>query len=98
WLHQPAERSDVAKYVSRPAAEGGASNPHRGPVDLDGLAALRMTVEHDARTAKSIGDDAVGTGLDVTPLDGQHSLRVRQVPFLATVALLETGQHQLRAH
>ena len=37
-------------------------------------------------------------GLGVAALDAEHALGVREVPLLAAVALLEPGDHELRAH
>ena len=57
-----------------------------------------MAVEHDAAAAEGVGEEAVGAGLGVSALDGEHPLGMREVPRLAAVALFEPGEHQLRAH
>ena len=43
-------------------------------------------------------DEAIGSGLDVTPLDLQHAVGMGQIPHFAAAALFEAGQHELRAH
>ncbi len=98
-LHQPAERADIADRRSpSPAAEGLARDCHAGAIDLRGIAGVAVAVEHDARAAEGVGEDAVRPGLGVAPLNGQHALGMGEVPGLAAVALLQAGQHQLRAH
>ena len=57
-----------------------------------------MAIEHDPAAAKRVCEQAVRACLDVTALDPQHALRVREVPGLAGVSLFEPRQHQLRAH
>jgi hypothetical protein len=59
---------------------------------------MGMAVEHNARTAEGVGQDAIRAGLGVAPLDGQHPLGVSQIPRLPATALLEPCQHQLGAH
>ena len=81
-----------------PAVEGLARDLDRGPVDGHGLIGVRMAVEHDARAAERVGEDAIRAGLGVAPLNGQDPLGVGEVPLLAAVALLQAGEHQLRAH
>ena len=97
-FHQPAERSYVADDVAGPAVEGLPRNLHCGAIDLHRSTGLRMPVEHDSRAAERVGENAIGTGLGIAALDGQHPLRMRQVPGFAAVSLFESGQHQLRAH
>ena len=70
----------------------------RGLVDFDDLIAATMAIEHDPRAAKGVGDDAVGAGLGIAPLDREHALGMREIPGFAAVALLEAGEHQLSAH
>ena len=48
-----------------------------------------MAVEHDARSAEGVGDDALRAGLRIAALDGQHPLRMREIPGLAAVALFQ---------
>ncbi len=97
-LHQPAERPDVAEHPAFPAAERGARDLDAGPVDRGDVVGMPVAIEHDARAAERVGDDAVRAGLGVAPLDRQHALGVGQVPGLAAIALLEPGDHELRAH
>ena len=79
-------------------AERLADDLDGGPIDLDDLVGVAVPVEHDARAAERVGENAIGAGLGVAALDRQHPLRVRQVPCLAAVALLKPGEHELRAH
>ena len=37
-------------------------------------------------------------GFGIAPLDGQHAIRMSQVPRLAAVPLLQAGEHELGAH
>ena len=57
-----------------------------------------MPVEHDAAPAEGVGDQAVGTRLDVAALNLQHPLGVREVPDLTAIPRAEPGLLQLRAH
>ena len=85
----PSDRRTVRYRRARspPGRRRLRARSNRGPVDLGDLVGLRMAIEHDARTAERVGDDAIGPGLGVAPLDGQHALRMGQVPCLAAVAL-----------
>src|SRR5436189_65959 len=69
-----------------------------GAIDRPDVAGLAVAIEHDGGPAERVRDQAVGSRLDVPALDGEHPLRMRQIPGFAAVALLEPGQHQLRAH
>jgi hypothetical protein len=57
-----------------------------------------VTIEHDAAAAEGVREEALGSGLGVSPLNRQHALGVSQVPDFARVPLLEPGDHQLSAH
>ena len=57
-----------------------------------------VPLEHDAAAAKGVGDQAIRARLRVTPLNAEHAVRVGQVPKLATAALFEAREHELRAH
>jgi hypothetical protein len=59
---------------------------------------MAMAPKNDAASAKSVCDQAVRAGRDITPLDREDAVRMRQIPCLATSALFEAGQHQLGAH
>src|SRR5439155_24598712 len=59
---------------------------------------MAVARQHGSAAAKCIRDETVRAGLDITPLDRQHALRVREVPELAAAALFQAGQHELRAH
>ena len=85
-------------HVAVAAAERLARDLDAGLVDRGDVVGMAVAVEHDARSAERVGEDAVGPGLGVAALDRQHALGVRQVPRLAAVALLEPGDHELRAH
>ena len=82
-LHQAAERADVADDVAVASAERLARDRHAGLVDRDDVVGVAVTVEHDADAAERVGQDAVGSGLGVAALDGQHPLGMRQVPRFA---------------
>ena len=97
-LEQAAEGADVAEHVAFLVAEGLARDLDAGLVDFDDVVRFAMAGEHDARSAKGVGDDAIRAGLDVAALDGEHSLGMRQIPGLAAIALLQAGEHELRAH
>ena len=97
-LHQAAKRPDISEHPPVPAAERRPRDFHARPIDGGDVVGMSVAVEHDARTAERVGDDAVRPRLRVAPLDGQHALGMSQVPRLAAVALLEPGDHQLRAH
>ena len=97
-FHQAAEGADVADDVAVLAAERFADDGDGRLIDFDDAIGVAMPVEHDARAAEGVGEDAIGAGVGVAALDGKHLLRMRQVPFLAAVALREAGEHELRAH
>ena len=97
-FHQSAKRPDVTEHPALSTGKGSAGDLDSGPVDLGHLVGVTMAIEHDPRTAERVRDDAVGPGLSVAPLDGQHTLRVSQVPGLAATALLEPRHHELSAH
>ena len=86
-MTKPARPPNASRAIATPAA-----------IDLDRVVALAVAVEHQARAAEGVGEDAVGSRLGVAALDGEHALGMRQVPLLAAVALFEPGEHQLRAH
>jgi hypothetical protein len=62
------------------------------------MVGLGMASEHDARAAKGIGDEAIRAGLHITSLNGEHSLRMYEIPCLAALALFQSGEHELCAH
>ena len=86
--------------ITKPGLPPNASRAIATPARLTSLAsvAVPVAVEHEARAAEGVGQDAVGAGLDVAALDGEHALRMGEIPLLAAVALLQAGEHQLRAH
>jgi hypothetical protein len=65
-----------------------ASNFHSCLVDFNNVVRFGMAGEHNARSTKCVGDEAVRTGLDIAALNGEHPLRLREVPSFAAVALL----------
>src|SRR5215472_14355196 len=58
-LKQAAKGTDVSQNVSLFAIESLTSYFHAGPIYVNYVVCLRMTSQHDARAAKSIGDEAV---------------------------------------
>jgi hypothetical protein len=97
-FHEPPEWADVADDVPRPAAERLPRNSGPGLVDLPHVGRVPVAVEHDARSAEGVGQDAVGTSLRVTLLDREDPFGMREVPCFAALPLLQPGEHELRAH
>jgi hypothetical protein len=97
-LHKAAERTDIADDVAGAAVERLAGDLDSGAVDGDGLIAVAVAVQHEARSAEGVGEEAVGPGFGIPALDGEDTLGMGEVPFLAAVSLFEAGEHQLRAH
>ena len=80
------------------SAEGLADNFHGGPIDFNDVFGVAVAVEHDARAAEGVGQNAVRAGFGIAALDAQHLFGMRQVPLFAAVALFQAGEHQLGAH
>jgi len=59
---------------------------------------MPMAIEHDPRSTEGVRDDAIGARVGIATLDLEHLLRLREIPGLAAVALLEPREHQLRTH
>ena len=57
-----------------------------------------MALEHNAATPKSVGDEAVGTGLDIAPLNGHDTIRLVKVPRLTAATAFEPSLLKLCTH
>ena len=97
-LQQAAKRTDVAEdvAVSAPKAWRAISTP--AWLISTTLSALEWRLSMMREPPKVLVRMQSDAGLGIAALDGQHPLRMREVPCLAAVALLQSGQHQLRAH
>ena len=57
-----------------------------------------MPIEHDARAAKRVGQNAIRPRLGIPALNRQNLFGMGEIPLLAAVSLFETGEHQLCPH
>ena len=97
-LQHRTERADVTEDEAIAVVERLAGEPGAGLVK--GLQVLvdAMARQHDAVGTEGIGDKAVGAGFDVAFLNGQHTLRVGEIPQFAAGAAFQAGEHELCAH
>ena len=93
-----AKGPDVAEDVTGTFSESVFGDANTGLVDLAKILVVTMTLEHERAAAEGVGDEAIGTRVDVAALDGENALGMSQVPEFAAVARFEAGEHQLRAH
>jgi hypothetical protein len=95
---RPPKGPDIADHVAVARAERAACDLHSGAIDLRNVVTLPMAIQHDARPAEGVGQNAVRPCFRIAPLDRQHALGLRQVPRLSAIALLQARDHQLCAH
>jgi hypothetical protein len=57
-----------------------------------------MPGQRDPAGAERIRDQAVGSRLNIAPLDLQYAFGMSQVPELTAGPTFEAGEHELRSH
>ncbi len=97
-LDQSSQRPDVTEHEAGTVAEGLARLDRTGAIDRLDLGAEAVSLEHDAAGPEGIGGQAVGPGINVGALDGEHLIGTFEVPALPTSAGLQTGPLQLGPH
>src|SRR5262249_50048693 len=97
-LKNRAKRADVAENITGPLAERLPRDANSTVVDLAQIFRVTMTLQHERAAAERVRDKAISAGFDITSLDSENALRMSHVPHFAAIALLETGQHELRPH
>jgi hypothetical protein len=93
-----AKRTDVAENVAGPFAERLSCDANACLIDLAQILGVTMTLEHERTAAKSIRDEAISAGFNVSALNGENAFGMSHVPHFTAIALFETSEHQLRAH
>src|ERR1039458_1453692 len=69
-FQEAAEGADIADDESIAAVEGVAGDFHAGAVDFGHMVSVGVAVQHNARTAEGVGEEAIRNGPGIAALDG----------------------------
>src|SRR5262249_7084409 len=97
-FHQASKRTDIAKDEALTRTECLSRQSSASYVDLTCAVRLVMTVEHNSRCSERVGDEAIRSGVHISPLDSENAIRLIDVPCFAAASRMKARLLQLRSH